>query len=63
LQEFKVAANAEALRTGKNPLLLTAAVPAGKRNIDNGYEVQKISQYVIRYFGFAIFLTLNVATF
>ena len=44
LQEFRAAFNAEGLRTGKIPLLLTAAVSAGKITIDNGYEVQKVCQ-------------------
>ncbi|CAH1791210.1 unnamed protein product, partial [Owenia fusiformis] len=34
----------EAVRTGRERLLLTAAVAAGKSNIDRGYEVEKISR-------------------
>ena len=32
--------------TGRDPLLMTAAVAAGKDNIDNGYEIDLISQLV-----------------
>ena len=34
----------EAKRTGRPRLLLTAAVAAGKSTIDQGYEIDKISQ-------------------
>lgn len=43
LQEMRVAFNAEASETGHPPLLMTAAVAAGKDNIDNGYEIDLIS--------------------
>lgn len=34
----------DASKTGKPRLLLTSAVPAGKENIDNGFEIEKIVQ-------------------
>ncbi|XP_074078512.1 chitotriosidase-1 isoform X2 [Macrotis lagotis] len=34
----------ESQKSGKNRLLLSAAVPAGRYHLDRGYEVQKISQ-------------------
>ncbi|KAM9005008.1 chitotriosidase-1 isoform X1 [Sarcophilus harrisii] len=34
----------ESQNSGKNRLLLSAAVPAGRYHVDRGYEVQKISQ-------------------
>jgi len=46
LQELRSAIDAEARQSGKAPLLLTAAVAAGKQSIDNGYEVDKISRYL-----------------
>lgn len=42
LQELRAAFNAETVPSGKSRLLLTAAVAAGKDNIDNGYEVSSI---------------------
>lgn len=39
-EEFKE----EAKRTGKERLLLTAAVAAGKENMDGAYEVKNISK-------------------
>jgi len=42
LQEMHAAFVAESSSTRKPRLLLTAAVPAGKSTIDNGYEVAKI---------------------
>ena len=47
LQEMHAAFVAESSSLGKPRLLLTAAVPAGKSAIDNGYEVAKIAQYAI----------------
>jgi chitinase len=44
LQELRAAFDAEGLQTGRAPLLLTAAVAAGKQSIDNGYEVEKIAR-------------------
>eukprot|EP00794_Sanderia_malayensis_P012903 gene12903-14233_t len=41
--ELRAAFEKEADRTGKNRLLLTAAVAAGKKKIDKAYEVDKIS--------------------
>uniref|UniRef100_A0A8D2L031 GH18 domain-containing protein n=1 Tax=Varanus komodoensis TaxID=61221 RepID=A0A8D2L031_VARKO len=46
IQEMMNAFQAEAKRTGKERLLLTAAVAAGKQTVDNGYEVDKISQFL-----------------
>ncbi|XP_072504253.1 chitotriosidase-1 isoform X2 [Notamacropus eugenii] len=34
----------ECKKSGKNRLLLSAAVPAGRYQVDRGYEIQKISQ-------------------
>jgi hypothetical protein len=34
----------DVLTTGGSPLLLTAAVSAGKTTIDTAYEIDKISQ-------------------
>ncbi|XP_042319704.1 chitotriosidase-1-like [Sceloporus undulatus] len=44
VQEMKNEFQSEAQRTGKEKLLLTAAVAAGKQTTDSGYEVDKISQ-------------------
>ncbi|XP_032073151.1 chitotriosidase-1 isoform X1 [Thamnophis elegans] len=46
VQEMMKEFTAEAQRTGKKRLLLSAAVAAGKQTIDNGYEVDKISAYL-----------------
>ena len=43
LQELYTAFELEALDSGKERLLLTAAVAAGKSNIDAAYEVDKLS--------------------
>ncbi|XP_077369021.1 acidic mammalian chitinase-like isoform X2 [Festucalex cinctus] len=43
-QELMTAFEEEAKRTGRPRLLLTAAVAAGKANIDNGYEIAKVSK-------------------
>jgi chitinase len=42
-QELRAAFNAEGASTGRAPLLLTAAVAAGKDTIDAGYEIPQIS--------------------
>ncbi|XP_051890980.1 acidic mammalian chitinase-like [Pristis pectinata] len=44
LKEMKTAFVREARRTGKSRLLLSAAVAAGKSNIDASYEVDKIAK-------------------
>ncbi|KAJ6659926.1 hypothetical protein lerEdw1_018382 [Lerista edwardsae] len=44
VQELNKEFQAEAQRTGKPKLLLTAAVAAGKQTADNAYEISKISQ-------------------
>ena len=46
LQELREAFDEDALATGKDRLLLTAAVAAGKGTIDRGYEVDKLSRSV-----------------
>jgi len=43
LQELHTAFELDALDSGKERLLLTAAVAAGKSNIDAAYEVDKLS--------------------
>jgi len=44
LQELRGAFNAEGASSGRPVLLLTAAVAAGKDNIDRGYEVREIAK-------------------
>lgn len=44
LQDLAKAFQQEAQTSGKERLLLSAAVPAGRTNIDAGYEVDKIAQ-------------------
>ena len=46
-QEFRQAIIDEAASTGRTPLLLTAAVSAGKPTIDAGYDVDLIQAYVL----------------
>lgn len=46
VQELRAAFDAENVPAGKEKLLLTIAVAAGKSNIDNGYEISIINQYV-----------------
>lgn len=43
-EELLAAFKKEALKTGKERLLLTAAVPAGFTTIDAGYEVDKLAK-------------------
>ena len=43
-QELRAGFEAEAAATGKERLLLTAAVGAGKPTIDAGYEIDLISK-------------------
>lgn len=43
VQEMMEAFNAESEENGEKRLLLSAAVPGGKENIDSGFEVQKIT--------------------
>uniref|UniRef100_A0AAR2JY28 GH18 domain-containing protein n=1 Tax=Pygocentrus nattereri TaxID=42514 RepID=A0AAR2JY28_PYGNA len=45
-KELLEAYEAEAKATGQPRLLLTAAVAAGKGNIDNGYEIAEIAKYL-----------------
>ncbi|XP_066526656.1 acidic mammalian chitinase-like [Hoplias malabaricus] len=45
-KELKEAYAAEARSTGQRALLLSAAVPAGKGNIDAGYEISEIAKYL-----------------
>lgn len=44
LQDLANAFQQEAQTSGKERLLLSAAVPAGRKHIDAGYEVDKITQ-------------------
>ncbi|XP_012939965.1 acidic mammalian chitinase [Aplysia californica] len=46
MQDLRKGFEAEALSSGKPRLLLTAAVPAGKESLDNGYDVPSIAQSV-----------------
>nr|UBY12663.1 chitinase [Eisenia andrei] len=46
IKELRGAFNAEGASSGRPVLLLTAAVAAGKDNIDRGYEVREIAKYV-----------------
>ncbi|XP_078098080.1 acidic mammalian chitinase-like [Mustelus asterias] len=46
IMELKSAFTKEAKETGKDSLLLTAAVAAGKKNIDVSYEIAEISKYL-----------------
>ncbi|XP_053103066.1 chitotriosidase-1-like isoform X2 [Hemicordylus capensis] len=46
IQEMATEFQAEAQRTGKEKLLLSAAVAAGKQIIDSGYEIDKISRHL-----------------
>ena len=43
-QELRAAFNAEAAKSGKPALLLTAAVAAGKATIDAGYEIAPVAE-------------------
>ncbi|XP_075948204.1 acidic mammalian chitinase-like [Anarhichas minor] len=45
-QEILAAFKKEAAETRKPRLLLTAAVAAGKGNIDNGYEIAEVSEFL-----------------
>ncbi|XP_061629566.1 acidic mammalian chitinase-like isoform X1 [Phyllopteryx taeniolatus] len=45
-QELLAAFEEESARTSRSRLLLTAAVAAGKGNIDNGYEIAKVSKFL-----------------
>ena len=42
LQDLMEEFEREALETGQERLLLSVAVPAGKNNIDTGYDVAEI---------------------
>jgi len=46
VQEIRTAFESESKATGLPRMLLSAAVPAGKVNIDNGYEVSNVSRAV-----------------
>ncbi|XP_067913693.1 acidic mammalian chitinase-like [Heterodontus francisci] len=46
VEEMESAFTKEAKKTGKARLLLTAAVAAGKENIDASYDIPKISQHL-----------------
>ena len=45
-QELRAGFEQEAATTGRERLLLTAAVPAGKSNIDSGYDIPEINKSV-----------------
>lgn len=45
VKELRAAFDAEGLRTNRPPLLLTAAVAAGKDKIDGGYDIPAISAW------------------
>lgn len=47
---MKAAFDLEASRTGQERLLLTAAVAAGKEQIDAGYEIDNICKFVSNVF-------------
>jgi GH18 family chitinase len=42
LKEFRQAINDEAYAENRDPLIMSVAVAAGKKRIDQGYEVNKI---------------------
>lgn len=42
LRELRQAINEESLEENKAPLILSIAVAAGKKRIDQGYEINKI---------------------
>lgn len=44
-QQLREAFDRESLTSGRPRLLLTAAVAAGKKNIDSGYDVPAIGRY------------------
>ncbi|KAM9000808.1 chitinase-3-like protein 1 [Sarcophilus harrisii] len=46
LQEMADEFSKEAKRTGKERLLLSAALPAGRVTLDAGYDIRKISEYL-----------------
>ncbi|XP_059168600.1 acidic mammalian chitinase-like [Physella acuta] len=46
MQELWLAYRDEALRTGQPRLLLTGALPAGKENIDAGYNIPELVPYI-----------------
>lgn len=43
-QELKEEFTKEVLQPGKEKLLLSAAVPAGKVKLDSGYDIAQIAQ-------------------
>ena len=44
IREFRIAIENEQLDAGKETLVMSAAVAAGRKRIDDGYEVKEISQ-------------------
>ncbi|KAG2468266.1 acidic mammalian chitinase-like [Polypterus senegalus] len=46
LQEMLAAFEAEAKQTNRPRLMITATVAAGKSNIDSGYQIAEVSQYL-----------------
>jgi chitinase len=44
VQEFRIEIENEKLEDEQDPLLMSAAVAAGKNRVNNGYEIKEISQ-------------------
>ena len=44
MQEFRIEIENENLDDGQEPLLMSAAVAAGKNRVNTGYEVKEVAQ-------------------